>query len=197
MLGKRLYKTHMLNLFRVIVLAVVVFFINDFYLETITSSEFQTMNTSPFTSSFQKWVAFFKFHYHNPADIISLFLIVIVPAVYFAFIRGVRFHEKGFVFNRGIPFVNHTILYEDVKSYKLLHPKHAIWLTTKTGDAFIVADNNVERVIAILDQHDVPGDLAQDTYVRMITNYKQFMIICVAAVVIVFVLRKIISFINL
>lgn len=189
MLGKKLYKTSMMNLFRVMVLAVVVFFFNDFYLQTISDESFQSMLRLPTTFA-SRLMTFLKYHYQYPADFISFMLTIIVPAIYFAFIRGVRFHEKGFVFNRGVPFLDQTIDYAEVKNYKLLHPELAISLHTKSGDSFVIADNNVERVIAILDQHSIPGDLAQDEYVKMIANYRKLIIVGIIATVVIFIIRK-------
>lgn len=188
MFGKRLYKTSMLNFFRLILLAIVIFFFNDFYLETITTPKFWEMIRSQAFS--EKLLTFFRYHYQYPGEFISFFFTVIVPAVYYGFIRGVRFHEKGFIFNRGIPFMDSKIVYADVKTYKLLHPKLAISIHTKAGEAFVIADNTVERVIAILDQHNIPGDLAQDDYVRLFTNIKRILIFVVSFVVLLFVVRK-------
>lgn len=194
MLGKRLYRTSMLNLFRLMVLGVVVFFVNDFYLETISNTTYLQM-LSELTPRFgYRLMNFLIYTYKYPADFISLLLTVIVPAIYFAFVRGVRFHEKGFVFNKGVPFMDSTVLYPDVKSYKLLHPKQALWLTTKGGDSFIVADNNIERVIAILDQHNVQGDLAVDQYVKFVNNYKRFVMFLITAFFIIFAIRKLGAF---
>lgn len=88
------------------------------------------------------------------------------------------------------------MFYPDVKSYKLLHPKQAIWVTTKGGDSFIIGDNNVERVIAILDQHNVPGDLTVDQYVKLASNYRRIAIFIISAFFIIFVIRKIGAFLS-
>jgi hypothetical protein len=106
-------------------------------------------------------------------------------------IRGVGFYEKGFVYNRGLPFFNKAILYSEIKTYKLLHPKKAISIHSTKGDVFVIADNTVERVIAILDQHNIQGDLAQDDYVRLITNYKKFLMMVIGFTVFVFVMKRI------
>lgn len=195
MLGKKLYRTSMLNLFRLAVFGVVIFFINDFYLETISNDTFIRMLQLP-ASFMTKFRIFWSYVYLYPTDFINLVVIVIIPAIYFAFIRGVRFHEKGFVFNKGVPFVDTTVLYPEVKSYKLLHPKMAIWISTKGGDSFIVADNNIERVIAILDQHNVSGELASEQYVKIVSNYKRFVYACVMAFFIVFAVRKLGAFLS-
>ncbi len=194
MSGKRLYKTSMLNLFRLMVLAVVVFFFNDFYLETITASKFQAMLIDlPNKTFIGRILTFFNYHYTYPGDFFAFLGTIILPATYYAFIRGVRFHEKAFAFNRGIPFLNHTINYEDVKRYKLFHPKYAISMHLHNGDSFVIADNSVERVIAILDQHNIPGDLGDD-YAKIFVNFKRVVIFVLSFTVLLFIIRKLGNF---
>jgi hypothetical protein len=183
MLGKKLYKTSMLNLFRLVILAILMFFLNDFILDTYTYEKFQADGRF-------KIVDVIQYHYRYPAEAVTFFFLLIVPAVYYAFVRGVGFHEKGFRFNRGLPFMNRDVPYEDVKTYKLLHPQHIITIHTKKGDVFLIADNRVERVIAILDQHNIPGDLARDDYANLITNFRKFVIVVLSFTVIVFTLKK-------
>jgi hypothetical protein len=183
MLGKKLYKTSMLNLFRLIILAIVIFFLNDFILDTYTYEKFQAVGRF-------KILDVIDYHYRYPGESITFFFLIIVPAFYYALIRGVRFHEKGFAFNRGLPFMNKTVLYSDVKTYKLLHPKHVVTIHTKGGDVFLIADNTVERVIAILDQHNIQGDLAQDDYANLITNFRKFIIVVLSFTLVVFFLKK-------
>lgn len=183
MLGKKLYKTSMLNLFRLIILSVVVFFFNDFYLETFTYEKFQADGRF-------KILDVIDYHYRYPHEFITFFLLILGPAVYYGLIRGVRFHEKGFVYNRGLPFFNKAIPYTDIKTYKLLHPKKAISIHSSKGDVFVIADNDVERVIAILDQHNIHGDLAQDDYVKLIANYRKFLIMVVSFTIFLFVIKK-------
>ncbi|MFL5784207.1 MAG: hypothetical protein ACJ76H_06350 [Bacteriovoracaceae bacterium] len=184
----------MLNLFRLGVLAVVIFFFNDFYLETITAPKFQEMLIElPNRTFLARILTFFKYQYQYPGDFFSFIGTIIIPAIYYAFIRGVRFHEKGFAFNRGIPFLNHTIKYEDVKRYKLFHPKYVISMHLNNGDSFMIADNSVERVIAILDQHNIPGDLADD-YAKLFTNFKRVVLFVLSFTILLFVIRKLGNF---
>lgn len=184
----------MLNLFRLGVLAVVIFFFNDFYLETITAPKFQEMLIEiPNRTLLTRLMVFFKYHYAYPMDLIAFIGTVIVPAIYYSFIRGVRFHEKAFAFNRGIPFLNHIINYEDVKRYKLFHPKYAISMHLHNGDSFVIADNSVERVIAILDQHNIPGDLGDD-YAKIFTNFKRVVLFVLSFTLLLFLIRKLGNF---
>lgn len=173
----------MLNVFRLVVFAIVLFFLNDFVLDTYTYEKFQL-------EARFKIIDVLKYHYKYPNEFITFFLLIIVPAFYYAFIRGVRFCEKGFVFNRGLPFMNKEVLYSDVKIYKLLHPKHVVTIHTENNDVYLVADNNIERVIAILDQHNIPGDLARDDYTKLIMNVRKFIIVVVSFTLVVFFLKK-------
>lgn len=182
MLGKKLYKATMLNVFRLMILAIVIFFLNDFVLNTYTYEKFQADGRF-------KILDVIQYHYKYPREFISFFLLVIVPAVYYSFIRGVRFYEKGFIFNHGLPFMNKTVLYTDVKKYKLLHPKHILTIHTEK-DVYLVPDNSLERVIAILDQHNIQGDFATDDFANLITNFRKFLIVVLSFTGVVFLLIK-------
>lgn len=183
MLGKKLYKTGMLNIFRLIILAIVIFFLNDFILDTYTYEKFQELRRF-------KILDVLEYHYKYPNELITFFFLIIVPAFYYALIRGVRFHEKAFVFNRGLPFMNKTVPYEDVRTYKLLHPNLVVTIHTKSNDVYLIADNSVERVIAILDQHHIKGDLAQDDYANLITNFRKFIIVVLSFTFVLFIIKK-------
>jgi hypothetical protein len=182
-MGKKIYKTSMLNIFRLIVLAIVIFFINDLYLSSLTHEKF-------LLESRFRIMDVFSYHYRYPSGLITFFFLIIVPAIYYAFIRGVRFYEKGFVFNHGIPFLNRKISYDEVNSYKLLHPKYAISLFTKSNEVFVIADDDMQRVIAILDQHNIPGDFARDDYAKLITNYRTFIFVVLGFTTLLFILKK-------
>jgi hypothetical protein len=183
MLGKKLYKSSTLNIFRLVVLALVVFFLNDFILDTYTYEKFQADGRF-------KIIDVIQYHYRYPKEFISFLFIILSPAVYFSFIRGVRFHEKGFVFNHGPPFMNSTILYSEVTKYKLLHPKYIIAIHTKNNGIFLITDNTAERIIALLDQQNIQGDLARDDYVNLITNFRKFVFIVLSFTLLVFFLKK-------
>jgi len=182
-LGKKIYKTSMLNIFRLMVFGVFLFFLNDFYLETFTYENFQLDGRF-------KIVDVLEYHYRYPYRFILFFIFVIIPTFYYMFIRGIRFYENGLIYNRGLPFLQTKILYQELAYYRLLHPDHAISLHTKKGDIFVVANNKIERVIAILDQQNIRGDLTQDDYVKLITNYKKFVMVIVSVTIVMFVVKK-------
>jgi len=184
MLGKKLYKTSMLNLFKLVVLLVFMFFLNDFYLDTFTHEKFQL------EAKF-KIIDVLNYHFRYPKEFLYFFFLILVPCTYYSLIRGIKFYEKGFVFNRGLPFLSTTILYSQIDSYKILHPKYALSLTTKSGEIFIVADNSMERVLAIIDQQNIKGNLAGDEYVKMITNYRKFIFVVMTFTILLFILKKV------
>jgi hypothetical protein len=182
-MGKQLYRTSMVNIFRLIILLIVVFFFNDLYLDTFTHENFQLERRF-------KIFDVLNYHYRYPGEFVTFFCLIVIPGVYYAFIRGVRFLERGFVFNRGIPFLNRSVPYEEVKSYKLLHPEYAISIFTKSGETYVIADNDMKRVIAILDQQNIKGDLAGDDYVKLIANYRKFIFVVIGFTAFLFVLKK-------
>lgn len=183
MLGKRLYKTGMLNIFRVIILALVVFFLNDFILDTYTYDNF-------IADGRYKIINVIEYHYKYPYEFITLFFLLLAPAFYYSLVRGARFFEKGFSINFGFPFMNKTVLYGDVKNYKLLHPKNVLTIHTKDSELYLVVDNNIERVIAILDQHNIQGDLGQSDFAKLINTARKFFIWGVSFFIAIFVLKK-------
>lgn len=184
MLGKKLYSTSMLNVFRLIILGIVIFFINDLILDTYTYDKFQVDGRF-------KIIDVIQYHYKYPREFITFVILILAPAFYYTLIRGVRFYEKGFVFNRGLPFMNKVILYSDIKTYKLLHPKHIISIHTTKGEVYLIADNSLDRAVAILDQHEIQGDLGRDDYTKLIHKFKKFIFLILSFTFLVFVLKKI------
>jgi hypothetical protein len=165
--GKKVYKTSMLFFFRCLLLALLVFFYHDLYLGTFLQDGFIKAGDFDLLSVV-------KFHWKYPVEFITLSIIILPSFLYYGFIRGVCFYEKGFLFNKGLPFLNTWVEYSECENYKILAPKSMIAVQTKTGDLYLVGDSNIERIIAILDQHDVQGDLAQDAFVKLVKNAKRF-----------------------
>lgn len=167
MRGKRIYRTAMIAPFRLVLLALVLFFYHDLYLGTYQIELFLREGKLGWWNAIQ-------FHLKYPTELFWLTGLVLPPVIYYGFIRGVRFYEKGYLFNRGLPFLNSWFNYEQASHYKLLAPKSIIAIFTNAGEIHLVADGNIERVIAILDQHGVKGDLAQEAQIRLIQNVKKF-----------------------
>lgn len=181
--GKKIYRTALLWPFRLTMFVLAFSFYRDTYLSTFQDPKFIE------TGSYAIWDAI-QFHYKYPVEVVTLSFLVLTPIIYYGFIRGTRFFEKGYLFNKGLPFVNTWVPYEEIKQYKLLVPKSILAIFTKSGEIHVVSDGNIERVLALLDQHNVPGDLAQDAYVHLIQNIFKFFVIVLSFTLLIFIINK-------
>ncbi len=177
--GKKIYRSSMIASMRVVMLAVVVFFYHDLYLGTFQEEKFLAEGAF-------KFMDVIRFHLKYPTEFFWLTGLTIPPFIYYCFVRGVRFFEKGYLFNNGLPFLNSWHAYEEVKQYKILAPKSTLAMFNEKGDIQLVVDGSIERVIAILDQHGVQGDLAQDAYVRLLTNIRKFVYVVLVFTVVIY-----------
>jgi len=181
--GKKIYRTALLAPFRLVMFALAFFFYRDFYLSTFQEPKFIEAGRFGFWDVIQ-------FHVKYPFELSVLSALTLTPIIYYGFIRGARFYEKGYLFNQGIPFFNVWVPYEEIKQYKLLLPKSILAIFTKSGDIHVVADGSIERVIGVLDQHNVPGDLAQDAYVRLIQNVRKFFMVVITFTMALYAVSK-------
>ncbi|MBY0515277.1 MAG: hypothetical protein K2P81_00100 [Bacteriovoracaceae bacterium] len=181
--GKKIYRTSMIAPLRLVLLGLVAFFFHDLYLGTFQEDKF--LSAGAF-----RLLDVARFHLKYPAEFIWLSTLSLPPFLYYAFIRGVRFYEKGYRFNKGIPFLNSWHKYEDIKQYKLLAPKSTLAVFTNSGDIQLVVDGNIERVIAILDQHGAKGDLTQDAYVKLVQNLRNFCLLVIAFTMVLYAALK-------
>ncbi len=181
--GKKIYRTSTIAPLRLVLLFLVLFFFHDLYLGTFQEEKF--LSEGAF-----KLMDVVRFHLKYPTEFFFLTGLVIPPFLYYGFIRGVRLYEKGYVFNKGMPFLNSWHPYEDVKNYKLLAPKSTLALFLKSREIHLVVDGNIERVIAILDQHGVAGDLKQDSYVKLVQNLRMFFLVVLAFTIVLYTALK-------
>lgn len=181
--GKKIYRTSMVGTMRLVLFSVVVFFYHDLYLGTFQEEKFLAAGNF-------KFMDVIAFHLKYPTEFIWLTCLIMPAFIYYCFIRGVRFFEKGYLFNNGLPFLNVWSSYEDIKNYKILAPKSTLALFSTGGDIRLVVDGNIERVIAILDQHGVQGDLAQDAYVKLLTNIRKFVYVVLVFTLVIYAALK-------
>lgn len=183
MRGKRIYRTSMIAPFRLVLLGLVLFFYHGLYQETFHIERFVREGRFGFSDVL-------AFHLKYPSEFIWLTAILMPAVIYYGFIRGVRFFERGYLFNRGVPFLNSWFSFEDVSHYKLLAPKNIIALFSKFGEIHLISDGNIERVIAILDQHGVKGDLAQEAQVKLVENVKKYIYVVMTFTFVLYVALK-------
>ncbi|MCE3013629.1 MAG: hypothetical protein LW878_11250 [Proteobacteria bacterium] len=165
--GKKIYRTSMLFPAKWFLFALFLFFYHDLYLATF--GELKFLEAQDFSV-----LGVIRFHLKYPVEFITLTSLVLPSFLYYAFFRGVVFFEQGILYNKGIPFLNVWVPYSDCASYRLVSPKALIALTTKSGEVFLIGSNNMSRVIAALDQHEVKGELGTSEYIKLARNLKIF-----------------------
>jgi hypothetical protein len=165
--GKRIYTTSMLWPVKLLLLAIVLFFYHDLYIATFMQEKFIQDGRFSFFDVLQ-------FHWRYPTELFVTTAILLPTFFYYAFLRGVIFYERGLLYNRGVPFLNTWISYEECSSYRLIAPNSLVALSTKAGDFYLITTNNMERVLGILDQHELKGELGSEGYVKLVNSLKRF-----------------------
>lgn len=165
--GRFHFKTSMLNIFRISLFLLVIFFFHDVYLETYRDHRFLSEGRFSFDD-----VILFLYRY--PYELIVFLILVMIPYFYYAFIRGVKFYEMGISYNKGLPWFNIYIPFEKIKKYQLLHPQHLLAITLEDGEIYLIGDNDLSRVISSFDQQGIKGDLAQGEFVKLLQNVKKY-----------------------
>lgn len=176
-MSKRYYKARMVKRFRYIIAALLVFFLFILYQSTLSDPTFIKKGDISFSGVL-------SFHLMYPEELLTFVFVVLIPAIYFAFIRGTIFYEDKIQFNHGVPFVNTSITYEQVKFYRILHPEYLVAIETNFDKQYLVTSNNVDRVISILDKQKIKGKLDDEEYTTAKASQKKafiYLLIFVAA----------------
>jgi len=180
MFGKVLYKSKALKQFRWVYLSIAILLLGNLILQTLSDPIF--MKT--FTNSFKDLVLF---HVKYPEDFITYVLTILIPAIYYSFVRGIVFFENGMSINRGLPFFNRSISYKDVETYKVIHPSFLMGVKRKdTDEEFIFTIKDIDRVIAIFDQHNITGKLGDEEFKNTLSVNKKLVIFFISFSVLMF-----------
>ena len=156
-LGKRYYKTKTLTSIRLLILAIVALLLFNLYRVTFSDPDFIEREYSTLKEVIE-------FHLMYPENLILFGILILFPAYYYAFHRGTVLKEKGLLHNLGLPFLNKRFLYSDLSSFKVIHPEIMVGIYDKNGNEYFIVCNDINRVIGILDQHGVQGNLDQTEY---------------------------------
>lgn len=152
-----MYQSRAVGSVRLIIIIISFILILNLLFQTLSDPQFIAQNDNSLG-------AILNFHFFYPHELVLFLLTVIVPAIYYGFIRGVRFYEKGIIYNKGLPFFNATILYRDIEKYEVVHPKYLLSVTEKgTADTHLFSIAQLDRVVAILDQSGIKGDLGSSS----------------------------------
>jgi hypothetical protein len=169
-IGKKLYRSTALAHFKVVFILIAVWVFINLYFKTFSDPDFITRGGLELKDVFE-------FHFAYPVQFIGFLFGTLIPALYYAFFRGIVFFEEGAVINRGLPFFNHCVKYSNVESFKVIHPKYLMSLKRKdVGEELLFTVRDIDRVIAILDQHNIKGDLGSSDLAKSITISKKVVI---------------------
>jgi hypothetical protein len=152
-LGKKLYQSSAMPSIKAMAVIIgVVLFLNLY---------FQTFNDPSFIrAGLYSFKDVINFHIFYPEGFIIYVLTILLPAIYYGFLRGVRFYEKGIIINKGLPFFNMVVPFESISKFEVINQKHFMSITRKdTEDDYMFSVNQIDRVLAILDQNHISGDL--------------------------------------
>lgn len=152
-LGKKVYRSTAIWTVKIMALVIIVVLFINLYFQTFNDPEFATFENRGLKE-------FFMFHVKYPYDLLSYIFFILIPCIYYGFIRGLSFYENGIFINRGAPFYNTSIKYSDISRYKIIHSKllMAIKLKNSSKEVFFTI-KSVDRAISIFDQQGIPGDL--------------------------------------
>lgn len=152
-LGKKLYQSTAMPSIKIMAVIISVVLLLNLYFQTFSDPVFIKTGSYSFTD-------IIDFHLKYPEEFIIYLCTIFIPSLYYGFIRGVRFYENGIVINRGLPFFNMNIPYSLITNFEVVNQKHFMSITRKdTEDEYMFTVNNIDRVLAILDQNNIKGDL--------------------------------------
>ncbi len=152
-IGKRLYRSTALLEFKAIFLLIATWVLVNLYFKTYSDPDF-------IAKGYDSFEDVIEFHSIYPAQALGFFIGTLIPTLYYSFFRGIVFFEKGMVINRGIPFFNQSLKYCDIDSFRIVHPRFLISIKRKeTEEETLFTIRDLDRVVAIFDQHGIEADL--------------------------------------
>src|SRR5690606_26646649 len=167
-LVKRIYTSRMLWPLRLLVLGVFLFLLVNLFLQTPNDPNYSKWSDHTFKGTL-------RFHLFYAEELLMFVATVFIPAFYYGILRSIRFFENGIIINRGLPFFNREIFYSQIKSYKIIHPKYLISIIrSDMDDEILLSVSNMQRAIAIFDNHNIPGDLGNKEFKESFSVNKKF-----------------------
>ncbi len=162
--GKKLYRSTSIITVKVLAVVIIAVTFLNLYFQTFNDIHFEEyINSLNLLSDRINFATILKYHLKYPEELIFFTLTILCPGVYYGFIRSVIFYENGMTVNKGLPFFNTYFPYGSIEQYEIINPKRALALKFKnSGDEILLAVNNPDRVVAILDQNNISGNLGHN-----------------------------------
>lgn len=163
-LGKKVYKTKSTRTIKLLAVVSIVFLLTNLYLQTFYDPTFIKNYGEGFND-------ILKFHLKYPYDFLSYIFFILLPSIYYGFIRGNTFYENGVVLNRGLPWYNKTISYRKIENFEVIHATLMVAIKIKDCDKkYIFGVSDVDRVLSIFDKNSVAGNLEDQDTIKLSIN---------------------------
>lgn len=172
----------MLRSYRVIIWVVVIILFLNLMFKTLTDSDFINWGGKGLSQVF-------TYHYRYPEEIIIFILFTLLPAIYYTVIRGNVFYEFGLTVNKGMPFLNQKVMYDRVENYNVANFKNLVVLKTKSDMEVYLQSHDTQRIIGILDQHEIKGDLGKRESIESKSSNRKLFIVFVMFSILVFLFQ--------
>ncbi len=154
MKGKKLYKSTAIKSIKALLLSIMIVLGANILIQVLQSDKIER---------FSGLYDYFLFY---PEDLLIYLLLILIPGLYYSFIRGVVFYENGLTVNKGFPFFNMFIPYSNIQSYEMLQDKHLISINLKQQeDDLMLSIKDIDRAVAIFDQNHIKGDLGNNVVI--------------------------------
>lgn len=162
--GNKIYKSRSTKIIKALAIFSSVFLLLNLY--------FQTFNDPVFSKQYgDGFLDVLKFHIKYPYDLLSYLFFIFIPSLYYGFIRGNTFYENVVVINKGFPFYNRAIDYNEIEGYEIIHARLMVAIKLKESSTkYVFGVSDVDRVLSIFDKNSVAGDLEDQDTIKLTIN---------------------------
>lgn len=162
--GNKIYKSKSTKIIKALAIISSVFLLLNLYFQTFHDPLFSKQYSGTF-------VDVLKFHLKYPYDLLSYIFFILLPSLYYCFIRGNTFYENVVVINRGFPFYNRAIDYNEIQNFEIIHARLMVAIKLKKSSTkYVFGVSDVDRVLSIFDKNSVPGDLEDQHTIKLTIN---------------------------
>ncbi len=173
--GSKIYKSKSTRIIKVLAVISTIFLLLNLYYQTLSDPVF----SNQFSGSFMDVL---RFHLKYPYDLLSYTFFILIPSIYYSFIRGNTFYQNVVVINLGLPFYNREVKYSDIENYEIIHARLMVAIKLKENSKkYIFGVSDVDRVLSIFDKNSVRGDLEDQHTIKLTINSMVIIFIMITA----------------
>ena len=113
--GQKIYKSKSTRTIKLLAVISIFILLLNLYFQTFYDPAFMKLYRGEFLDVI-------NFHMTYPYDALSYLFFILLPFLYYSFLRGNTFFENVVVINRGLPFYNKVIKYKDLSLIHISEP---------------------------------------------------------------------------